>query len=69
MHQWRNKEYAACLNRAEEISREFKSLLVHFRSVSELEDEADSKSVAEKYASSNLVTAIYVHMAEFGIRA
>lgn len=35
LHQWRNKEYAACLNRAEEISREFKSLLVHFRSVSE----------------------------------
>ena len=29
-----------------------------------LEDEVDSKSIAEKRASSNLVTAIYVHMAE-----
>lgn len=28
------------------------------------EDEVDSKSIAEKRASSNLVTAIYVHMAE-----
>lgn len=36
LHQWRNKEYAARLKRAGEISREFKSLLVHFRSVSEL---------------------------------
>ena len=29
-----------------------------------LEDEVDSKSIAEKRASSSLVTAIYVHMAE-----